>query len=362
MNPPTAISRRLGLALVLLAVLPAGCSGSSNGTPTADARRVLDSAPPEAGAPGQIEPVLNREYLPAFEAMLGRAQSSVRMVHLYIKEGSAADRVVAALTAAAARGVTVRVLLEDGVDTNAAMVAKLSGAGIQAKVDSSQVYTHAKLLVVDGKEVLVGSTNCSTSSTMYNNEANLHIAGDPALAAFFEAYAAGLWELPASRPSPPTASTATGSALRDGDYYERARTLFDGAQRRIWIVVYGINTDSSSKVKALVDRLAKAAARGVEVKVILEQADYSTSINALNQRAAKVLQAAGVTVRFDALATITHAKVTLVDDEAIVATNNWGEGGFGRYHEAGVQTRVPAVVTELASYFNTIWAAGSDPQ
>jgi phosphatidylserine/phosphatidylglycerophosphate/cardiolipin synthase-like enzyme len=105
--------------------------------------------------------------------------------------------------------------------------------------------------------------------------------------------------------------------------------------------------------------LAQAVERGVSVRVILEQADYDASVNDLNKDAAKKLKAAGIDVRADALGQITHAKVLIVDDEAIVGSNNWGYGGFTLYHEVGVRTKADNVVQQLISYLDGIWEAAS---
>ena len=334
----------------------AGCSQSST---MADSRVGPDSAPPAAT---ELTTVLNTEYPPALFSLLDKAQKSVRMVHLYINGDSAGDDVVTHLSAAAKRGVAINVLLEDTVTNNSNRVSQLKAMGIEAKLDGNRK-THAKLVVVDGKRALLGSTNISYSSMYRNNEANL-LVQHAGLAGFFQRYAEALWQDPYASTSLTPQSTSRNRTLADGEYPALAEAMIKGAQKRIMLVVYGMNINHNypdSDIFKLLGHMGDAVKRGVPVRVILEQADYNTSINAVNVAAARDLKTYGVKVRMDPLAQITHAKVTIVDDQAIVGSNNWGHGGFALYHEVGMRTTDPAVVKKLASYYEGIWNKGTAP-
>ena len=94
-------------------------------------------------------------------------------------------RIVAAVIAAAARGVAVTVLVDkvtaaqrgEGVDAVAA-------AGIPTFVDWSPRIAHNKVMVIDGEIVLTGSFNWTVSAERVNAE-NLLALRSPALAAFY---------------------------------------------------------------------------------------------------------------------------------------------------------------------------------
>jgi phosphatidylserine/phosphatidylglycerophosphate/cardiolipin synthase-like enzyme len=256
------------------------------------------------------------------------------------------------------------VVLEDSVESNPPRVASLVAAGIKARLDSPARYTHAKLVVVDGQQALLGSTNGSWSSLRRNNEANV-LAADARLAGWFERYAQAVFASPEQAPGLVPITTPLGRTLHDGDYLGRAQLLIDGAQRRIDVVTYAMNADPrypDSDVNQLVRRLGAARRRGVKVQVLLEQSAPDLGVNAINQQAAAALRGEGLDVRFDPPGTITHAKVLRVDDEVIVGSNNWGYGGFRTYHEVGVQTRAPEVVAALGRYLDALWAAGSEVQ
>ncbi len=94
-------------------------------------------------------------------------------------------RIVAAVIAAARRGVAVTVLVDkitasqrgEGVDAVAA-------AGIPTFVDRSPRIAHNKVMVIDGDTVLTGSFNWSVSAERVNAE-NLLAVRSPALAAYY---------------------------------------------------------------------------------------------------------------------------------------------------------------------------------
>ena len=350
---------RSPLVALALACAWVGCSGSSV---TGDSSSLARDAAPrlDAGA-SSTTTVLNDQYPPALAKLLDGAQHTIRLVHYYINEDSTGRDVIKRLEQAVKRGVKVYVMLESSVDKNPPKVAELKGLGIEAKLDSSGKTTHAKLVVVDGVRALLGSTNFSYSSHIKNNEANL-LVRDAKIAGFFEQYAKQLWQDPFPTPSVAAVTSGTEQTLKDGLYPGHARQLIDGAKQRVMLLVYGLKVDSKypdSDVYDLIKRMGKAVQRGVKVRVILEQADYTTGVNDVNKAAAKELAKYNIEVRRDPLSQISHAKVLIADDSAIVGSNNWGYGGFTLYHEVGVRTADAVVVKQLASYYEGIWGKGA---
>jgi cardiolipin synthase A/B len=86
-----------------------------------------------------------------------------------------------ALISAARRGVQVQVILPSSTssssDNNGQGIDSIKQGGVQVKEDS-QLYMHAKIMVVDGQKAFVGSENISTASLDRNRELGLLIA-DP---------------------------------------------------------------------------------------------------------------------------------------------------------------------------------------
>jgi len=350
--------KRFTFLLFLSLFAACGTTGTSP-----DAGVLADSARPDATpVKASIKTVLNEAYVTAAHKLIDEAKTSLKVVHFFINKDSAGDIVVQKLGAAAKRGVKVQVVLENSVDDNPGRVSELTKLGVKAKLDEKSIYTHAKLLVADGARTLFGSSNFSWSSMHKNNEANLLIT-DPAIVKFFDAFADAVYSNPGSHPSLTPASTVLGTAMDDGDYFSRAKPLITGAKKAITMVTYGMNLNPKypdSELYQLVKEMEKAVKRGVTVRVILEQADYNASVNSLNKAAAKDLKARGMKVRRDPLERITHAKILIGDDRAILGSNNWGYGGFTLYHEVGLDTTNVTVVKELKGYLDKIWNAGAD--
>ena len=308
--------------------------------------------------------VVNEEYQTVLLEMLDRAVESIYVVHFECHDDTTIDLFVDELIAAAQRGVKVQVLLEGDVEDNAARVEQFKQYGVAAKLDSEERYTHSKLVVVDGVEVLFGSTNFSYMSVKYNNETNLHIVSEK-VGRYYQDYSNALWFDPVATPVlAPVAvpSIQLVSTLHDGDYFNAAFPLIQSATDRVHLLVYAIHMHSrypDSDVHKLVEALVAAHQRGVEVKVILEVSDYNETLNGMNQATADYLGENCVQVRFEPLDQISHAKLLLVDDTAIVGSNNWGHGGLHLYHEVGGVTTNEDAINKLTEYFFSIWTESS---
>jgi phosphatidylserine/phosphatidylglycerophosphate/cardiolipin synthase-like enzyme len=106
----------------------------------------------------------------ALVGLIGAARTSLLVENEEMDDGT----IEAALEAAAARGVRVRVVMTDSYEWAGAF-ARLRRAGIEvAALGPSPIYIHAKVICVDcdasGGTVFVGSENFSVSSLVYNRE------------------------------------------------------------------------------------------------------------------------------------------------------------------------------------------------
>ncbi|MFH1056780.1 MAG: phospholipase D-like domain-containing protein [Candidatus Micrarchaeota archaeon] len=84
-----------------------------------------------------------------------------------------------ALAFAVRRGVAVRIILEPRVDSNYATAEFLSQNGVSVRWASKEyTNTHSKTAVIDGRKVIVGSTNWSKQAMRSNRESTVLIEGE----------------------------------------------------------------------------------------------------------------------------------------------------------------------------------------
>ncbi len=99
--------------------------------------------------------------------------------------------VVEALMRAKERGVDVRVIIERNVvgDDNGEIFRELASKGFNVRyAGKAYKLTHAKVIIVDGKAVLVGSHNLSNSALFKNREASVIIRDSPSVDEFTAAF------------------------------------------------------------------------------------------------------------------------------------------------------------------------------
>ena len=141
--------------------------------------------------------VNDREYLPIVREAVGGAKDSIHIIIFELKyypdyPNSDEMKLLYDLVNAAKRGVDVKIIT-DGFYTSDEGVKFLRDNGIDIIYDSTKKTTHAKLLIIDGKITIVGSTNWSYYSIDKNHEANA-IVESTKLAGEFEEYFQKIWE------------------------------------------------------------------------------------------------------------------------------------------------------------------------
>jgi len=123
-----------------------------------------------------------------------------RMSYYSEYSDSLANQLIRALVSAAARGLSVQVLLddcayyEDSAEANLYAALFLHNRGVQVRFDGASETTHTKLVVIDGCTAVLGSTNWNYYALEQNVEANIALIGIPALGAQFEAFFQELWD------------------------------------------------------------------------------------------------------------------------------------------------------------------------
>ena len=136
----------------------------------------------------EIKPICDREYFPAVHSLLKNAKSSIYLIMHSIRyydehPGSSANLFCKDLIAAAKRGVDVKAIIEqsdlemfaDNSQRNRDVGYRLARGGVTVYLDPLETTTHCKLLVVDQKYTVIGSTNWSYYALDKNYESSVLI-------------------------------------------------------------------------------------------------------------------------------------------------------------------------------------------
>lgn len=414
--PPRAIRRvRSRLAGAGLATLVVACGATSEPvaapSPAATAPAVgvgvsnaADSpAPPwlELYESFPVETSLDHpdiaEAHDAWVRMIDAAVASLDIAQFYVSTspGSRLEPVLAAIERAAARGVVVRILVDERFYAKypepferLRRVPGVEGRRLDVGKTSGGVH-HAKYFVVDGREVYLGSHNFDWRALEHIQELGLRIRSAEIAGALLETFELDWAAAAAPGPvQPPTSAASTGGGARwvRGDGGDVALVMspkvwlahpedwdlphllraFDTAARTIEIQLLSYRTTSydGSPFLEIDDALRRAAARGVRVRLMVS--DWADEPR---ERAPLLaLMEAGVLVRLVSIppwsggpiefARTIHAKYVVIDgDLAWLGTSNFSGDYFYKSRNVGVLSRGPKLASRLERFFETGWTS-----
>ena len=256
------------------------------------------------------------------------------------------EEIIAALERAHARGVEVRVLLEEhpfgGGGLNPRAFKRLEEAGIGVRW-SNPVFrlSHVKTFTIDRDVAIVMNLNLATSAFTRNREfgAITTRPGEVGQAvAIFEAD----WNRTEEPADGPLIVSPTDSRRELLD-------LIDGAERTIEIYAEVVRDEE------ILAALTAAEERGVEIRLVVSEEDDEDEDRGRAERA--LLAEAGAEVRFLPRLYV-HAKIVLVDRErAYLGSQNFTAASLDQNREIGVLLDDPAGVATIARTFETDFAA-----
>ncbi len=153
----------------------------------------------------RIIPICNRDYFYHMHAELQNASSSIHIVQFQMRyypsyPSSHSNIFLNDLIEAKERGVDVKVMLEGGEDflgenfTEDQIKAQeyLEAGDVEVKFDGKGITTHAKLIVIDKRVVILGSTNWNYYALDRNNEASVLIKSNE-IGEYYDDYFHKLW-------------------------------------------------------------------------------------------------------------------------------------------------------------------------
>ncbi len=281
------------------------------------------------------------------------------------------------LRGACARGVRVRLLLDCSdwspsiTQRNRPAIQALAEAGVEARFDDPQTTTHAKMVVVDREIVVLGSTNWNRYALREHRQADLRV-DEPRIAEAYARFFDLLWEGGAARwdvaldldpsdggPSVVVLPDADGTEL----YAATLLRVLREADRSIHASLYRVSVYpgyDDSVANALVDALIRAAQRGLDVKVLIDDCSFYPDSARANLESAIYLYQHGIEVRFDPPDQTTHAKLVVVDGASVMlGSTNWNYYSLEHNIEANIALlRVPDLAEVYETYFRSLWDGG----
>lgn len=332
--------------------------------------------------------------------MINSAGKTLDLEQFYIadQKGEALEPVLEAVKAAAARGVKVRFIVDSAMmgESGKALPA-LKEAGVQTRVVDFRKaiggVQHSKFFVVDGKEAFVGSQNFDWRALTQIHEIGVRIRSQKAaadLALIFE----GDWALAGGRAPKKmfgkkkkaalTAAKPEKAVLNGGEVsYSLAYSpseyvpagadteegqllkLLASAKRSVHgqVMNYALSGHGSPRWAGLDSAIRKAAARGVDVKLIF--ADWT--MGGKGDRDIKALaKTDNISVKITSLpehsrgfvpySRVEHAKYMTVDgDTAYITTSNWAPSYFHASRGVAVIIKGRAGAEALEDIFDRAW-------
>lgn len=285
-----------------------------------------------------------QRFFPRMLEAIDNARRHVLLEIYLFESGAVATRFIEALERAAARGVAVRLLLDDfgARGLSRADREKLVQGGVELvfynplrlrKQLRNMFRDHRKLMVVDGELAFVGGTGITDDFDMPGHPERswreTAVCAQGPVAADWQALFRRIWDrhapqpLVLPRPGPPTAAdgmsgrVAVTSALARQEIkrslYRRARH----AQRRLWIATaYFVPSHKLRRALEQADR------RGVDVRLLLPGAHTDhPGVRHAGRRFYDGLLRAGVRI-FEYQPRFLHAKTVLCDDWVSIGSSN----------------------------------------
>ncbi len=322
-------------------------------------------------------------FLPAMFEAVGAARESL-LIELYLMEsGRLATMVIDALLAAASRGVSVRLLLDGygAMGLSTADRRRLEAGGVALRwfnplgwhsLARNLTRDHRKLVVVDGRVAFTGGFGAVDDFLEAWYEVAVRIEG-PVVDDWVRLFVS-LWDSPMTRDNQgapraqcrlpgaavPSRGTMRGRVVWGRGYRYQAIRLslqrrVDEARQRIWICTpYFVPTLSLRR------RLARAARRGVDVRLLLPGGDHDhPGVRYAGQRFYGRLLRAGVRI-FEFQPSFIHAKFSMVDDWVSLGSCNFDHWSLQWNLEANQEVDDADFATEVAALFERNFAASRE--
>lgn len=322
-------------------------------------------------------------YFPAMLAAIDGARHYVLLLMYLCESGQVADRFIEALTAAAARGVRVHLLLDDfgSLPLRRPDRQRLLDGQVElvfcnplrvGRWNRNLIRDHRKILVVDGEVAFTGGAGLADQfdpavhPELYWHDLMLEVRGP--CVGDWQTLFRETWEKWAGRPLPmaapllsPLSGGRPGRVAVQGPARNRAdivRSLIRRirrARQRIWLATpYFL---PSWKLRRTLRRQVRV---GTEIRLLLPGPHTDNPpVRALGGRYYEKLLRDGIRI-FEYQPRFLHGKVHLCDDWVSLGSTNLDRWGYRWNLDANQELQDPEIVGELKRLFEQDFAASQE--
>jgi cardiolipin synthase A/B len=340
-----ALVSALGTALAVAAAVGPASAALGSAAPASAAPAGAAAARTSAAAPYTLFTEPSQGFSPVYNLING-ARKSIDLT-MYELEDTTAEH---DLAAAATRGVTVKVILDQREsDDNQAAYNYLKSHGVKVVWSWSRYYfTHEKSLVIDGTTAVIMTANLT--SQYYSTSRDFGVIDTKAqdVAAMVKVFNA---DFAHTAITPPTGADLVWSPT---NAQSRILALINDAHHNLRI--YSEEMDDTAVENAMIN----AAKRGVTVQLVGENEDGEYD-SAYSQ-----LAAAGVQISYysDPSGFYIHGKVIEADyhtryPEIFIGSENFSNTSLTENRELGLIIDTPAIMSSMASTFATDFKNGT---
>jgi cardiolipin synthase len=325
------------------------------------------------------------EIFPAMEALLQRATKLIQ-IDYYIFSGKQAGRIAEILKAKAKSGVTVEMMLDPNLgvlpelkNASQPIVKDLLANGVKLKlyplkllrsqVGKDRIVDHSKVIVVDGREAMVGGMNLA-NPFLANHDLMVELRGEAARDLGqnlrHDYRKADTFSTKALAFADPAQVRVNATGLSRTYNKEAVLSAIQKATSTCYVLMFQLTHDEV--ISALID----ARKRGVDVRVILDPGVHDDLIPFIkkaprgfpNLPAALQLKAAGVPVKWYRLKPDMdhmHAKSAVIDQATcFVGSTNWTFNGFANNNETSLEITGGSAPGRLHAVFLQDWEKQSE--
>ena len=331
--------------------------------------------------PSETEAVLDdpklRQTAEVWLELVHGAKRQLDLEFFYLRppengQGKLLAEVIAAIEACPARGVKVRVLIDDKFSRTYPQLAQrwsaLAGFEVR-KLVFDQGVLHLKMMLADGEQVFLGSQNFDWTSLEHIRELGMLQRGE---VTEYQRVFEDDWKRAAGESVAPW--SARGPAVfsplawhPEGNELETLLSLLAQAKSSLDVQVMTLSPldpHSGERDDSLDQALRQAAARGIRVRLLV--ADWALRQKTAADYLRGLAQVPGIEVRVSQIppwsggevpfARVAHCKYLLIDESrGWMGTSNWEPGYFHHSRNAGVHFQEADLADSLRRYFERDW-------